>query len=346
MSILSVLLTAVAIVEFKYPEGQLAENVPEKLIPIVRHGNQNVTSQIRCIQTNASLTGPNGTHLQIYSEKITMGPGESEAFCRLRITDDHIWEGNSEVVFLKVEPLDDHTIGGRQTTFRASIIDKEDSECCTHTRVRAHAHGAHTQLVSGSQNPVHNHTSSCCFLPTPVPTVQFASPTTREVEPLSHYSVDARNVTLNLTRSGDPTQLLIVEFWTGSGDSDNMGVANVDYQNTSGTVEFPPGVLSANLHVALLANHQRQHDFTFSVHIRKPALASLPLIGAVSRAVVEVSNRNILGPFFPDRPRVTSSRHSQWKEDVLSAYTPLLCVTVSKKGCSKTQAMAFLLSRP
>ena len=169
--------------------------------------------------------------------------------------------------------------------------------------------------------------------------VQFATPRTTEVEPLSHYSVDARNVTLTLTRSGDPTHLLIVEFWTGSGDSDNMGVANIDYTNTSGTVEFPPGVMSASLHVALLANHQRQHDFTFSVHIRKPASASLPLIGSISVATVEVINHNILGPFFPDRPRVVSGQHPQWKEDELSAYTPLLCVTVSwGDGCGRTHA--------
>ena len=158
--------------------------------------------------------------------------------------------------------------------------------------------------------------------------MQFASPRVREKEPLSHYSVDARNVTVTLTRSGDPTQLLIVEFWTGSEDSDDMGVANLDYQSTSGTVEFPPGVMSAHLHVALLANHQRQHDFTFLVYIRKPASASLPLIGSVSVAEVEVLNHNILGPFFPDRPRVVSSQHPRWQEKELSAYTPLLCVTV------------------
>lgn len=151
-----------------------------------------------------------------------------------------------------------------------------------------------------------------------------------EVEPLSNYSVDAKNVTLTLIRSGDPTQLLIVEFWTGSGESDNAGMANVDYQNTSGTVEFPPGAMSAKLHVVLLSNHQRQRDFSFFVHIRKPSQATLPLIGNISVAQVEVLNRN-LGPFFPDRPRVVSSRHPLTLKDVLSAYSPLLCVTVSER---------------
>lgn len=154
-----------------------------------------------------------------------------------------------------------------------------------------------------------------------------------EVEPLSNYTVDAKNVTLTLNRSGDPTQLLIVEFWTGSGEGDSAGVANVDYQNTSGTVEFPPGVMSAKLHVVLLSNHQRQRDFSFLVHIRKPAQAILPLIGDIGVAQVEVLNRN-LGPFFPDRPRVVSGQHPYTLKDVQSAYSPLLCITVSEKGCS------------
>jgi len=176
--------------------------------------------------------------------------------------------------------------------------------------------------------------------------VQFASPTIIEEEPLSHYSVDARNVTVTLTRSGDPTQLLIVEFWTESGDRDDRGVANLDYQSTSGTVEFPPGVMSAHLHVALLANHQRQHDFTFLVNTRKPASASLPLIGSVSVALVVVLNHNILGPFFPDRPRVASSQHPRWQEKELSAYTPLLCVTVRETdACMQQQAHVHRISQ-
>ena len=69
-----------------------------------------------------------------------MEPGQSEAFCRLRIIDDNIWEGNSEVVFLTIVPLDEHTIGGNQTTFRGSVIDREDSECRLHTNTHKHTH--------------------------------------------------------------------------------------------------------------------------------------------------------------------------------------------------------------
>ena len=69
-----------------------------------------------------------------------MEPGQSEAFCRLRIIDDNIWEGSSEVVFLTIVPLDEHTIGGNQTTFRGSVIDREDSECRLHTHIHAHTH--------------------------------------------------------------------------------------------------------------------------------------------------------------------------------------------------------------
>lgn len=138
--------SSVAVVEFKYSEGLLAENVPEKLIPIIRHGNRNVTSHIRC---NTFPISQNGTVLPTVSEDIRMGPGQSEAFCHVHIVDDHIWEGNSEVVLLHIEPLDDHTIGGLQTSFRGSIIDKEDSECSarvhplhtpTRTHPRSHTH--------------------------------------------------------------------------------------------------------------------------------------------------------------------------------------------------------------
>ena len=379
--------SSVAVVEFKYSEGFLAENVSETSIPIIRHGNRNVTSQIRC---NTLPISQNGTHLPTVSEDIRMGPGQSEAFCHVHIVDDHIWEGNSEMVLLEIEPLDDHTVGGPQSTFSGHIIDKEDSECgtrlhiptSTHPNVHPHTPTyTHTPQHTPTHPNIHPHTPTYTHTPqhtpthpnihphtptythphtrvrthtlsvvtkhvfqvlvaallpipiSPVPTVQFASPYTMEVEPLSNYSVDAKNVTLTLNRTGDPTQLLIVEFWTGSGENDNAGVANIDYQNTSGAVEFPPGVMFAKLHVALLSNHQRQQDFSFVVHIRKPSQATLPLIGAASVARVEVINRN-LGPFFPDRPRVVSARYPHTLKDELSAYSPLLCVTVRKKECS------------
>ena len=146
------------IVQFKYPGGQLAENVPEKLVSVVRHGNQNVTSHIRCIQSNTTSGTLNGTHLQTHSEDIRMEPGQSEAFCRLRIIDDNIWEGNSEVVLLTIVPLDEHTIGGHQTTFRGSVIDSEDSECRLHTNTDTHSH-THTHTHA------HKHTSTHAMHP-------------------------------------------------------------------------------------------------------------------------------------------------------------------------------------
>ena len=161
-----------------------------------------------------------------------------------------------------------------------------------------------------------------------VPTVQFSNRNIVETEPLSQFRPDARNVTVWLVRSGDPSIPFRVQYFTENGKGDNVGVAGADYESVRGIAEFDSNVMSVRIDIKLLSNHQKDRDFQFLVRVQRLPNATGPLLGSNTSVAVHVNNHRLKGAFFPEQPRIVS-RDNYSVRDTLSAYKPLLCLTVS-----------------
>jgi hypothetical protein len=162
--------------------------------------------------------------------------------------------------------------------------------------------------------------------PEDIPTVQFSNRNIVETEPLSQFRPDARNVTVWLVRSGDPSIPFRVQYFTENGKGDNVGVAGADYESVRGIAEFDSNVMSVRIDIKLLSNHQKDRDFQFLVRVQRLPNATGPLLGSNTSVAVHVNNHRLKGAFFPEQPRIVS-RDNYSVRDTLSAYKPLLCLT-------------------
>jgi minor extracellular serine protease Vpr len=127
----------------------------------------------------------------------------------------------------------------------------------------------------------------------PPPSVQFNSPTFSVSEGPPPGGATANVATITVTRVGDPSTTVSVDFATSDGTSSNPASQRTDYTTASGTITFASGQTTRSFSVPIIDDGYTEMTETVNLTLSNAVGADL---GSPSQAVLSIDDDDDNGP--------------------------------------------------